>query len=162
MDSKTMTRSGGYSSRDGDRQRELACRSCGRSRRRPRRRSRLTPIQPLVEYTIPTKEEAAQCTIRPEKENNITSWVVRNRQGEILRRFADTNSDNVVDHVVLLPRRPRGVPRHRFELQRQGRPVSLVQHGRHALGRSTRTKTARSIRGKRFRRTRLRSKWFSR
>ena len=57
----------------------------------------LTPIQPNVEYAIPTKEEAAQCTIRPEKENNITSWVVRNHDGEILRRFADTNGDNVVD-----------------------------------------------------------------
>jgi TolA-binding protein/peroxiredoxin len=57
----------------------------------------LTPIQPNVEYTIPTKEEAAQCTIKPEKENNITSWVVRNHDGEILRRFADTNGDNVVD-----------------------------------------------------------------
>jgi TolA-binding protein len=57
----------------------------------------LTPIQPNVEYAIPTKEEAAQCTIRPEKENNITSWVVRNHDGEILRRFADTNADNVVD-----------------------------------------------------------------
>ncbi len=57
----------------------------------------LTPIQPFVEYTIPTKEEAAQCTIKPEKENSITSWVVRNHNGEILRRFADTNGDNVVD-----------------------------------------------------------------
>ena len=57
----------------------------------------LTPIQSLVEYTIPSKEEAAQCTIRPEKENNATAWVVRNRQGEILRRFADTNADNIVD-----------------------------------------------------------------
>jgi thiol-disulfide isomerase/thioredoxin len=56
-----------------------------------------SPIQPLVEYTIPSKEEAAQCTIRPEKENNVTSWVVRNRGGEVLRRFADTNADNVVD-----------------------------------------------------------------
>jgi peroxiredoxin len=57
----------------------------------------LTPIQSLVEYTIPAKEEAAQCTIRPEKENNATAWIVRNRQGEILRRFADTNRDNIVD-----------------------------------------------------------------
>lgn len=57
----------------------------------------LTPIQSLVEYTTPTKDEAAQCTIRPEKENGITSWVVRNKQGEVLRKFADTNSDNVVD-----------------------------------------------------------------
>lgn len=57
----------------------------------------LTPIQALVDFGTPAKEEAAQCTIRPEKENNVTSWVVRSRQGEILRRFADTNGDNVVD-----------------------------------------------------------------
>jgi tetratricopeptide (TPR) repeat protein len=57
----------------------------------------LTPIQSQVEYTTPTKDEISQCTIRPEKENRVTSWVVRNKQGEILRRFADTNNDNVVD-----------------------------------------------------------------
>ena len=58
---------------------------------------KLTPIQPLVEYTTPAADEIAQCTIRPEKENNVTSWVVRNRQGEVLRRFADSNNDNYVD-----------------------------------------------------------------
>jgi thiol-disulfide isomerase/thioredoxin len=56
-----------------------------------------TPIQSFVEYSIPTKEEAAGCTIRPEKENNATSWMLRNAEGEVLRRFADTNNDNVVD-----------------------------------------------------------------
>lgn len=56
----------------------------------------LKPLQ-LVEYTIPNKNEIAQCTVRREDENNVTSWVVRNRQGEILRRFSDTNGDNVVD-----------------------------------------------------------------
>jgi thiol-disulfide isomerase/thioredoxin len=55
------------------------------------------PIQPSVEYTVPSREEAAQCTIKPEKEKNISAWVVRNREGDILRRFADTNGDNVVD-----------------------------------------------------------------
>src|SRR5436190_174326 len=57
----------------------------------------LAPLQPLVEYTIPNKNEIAQCTVRREDENNVTSWVVRNRQGETLRRFSDTNGDNVVD-----------------------------------------------------------------
>jgi len=56
-----------------------------------------TPIQSFVEYTIPTKDQAAKCTIRPEKENNVTAWVIRNADGEILRRFADTNNDGVVD-----------------------------------------------------------------
>lgn len=57
----------------------------------------LTPIQPLVEYTAPSKEEAAQCTMRAETENKTTAWIVRNKQGEILRRFADVNGDNFVD-----------------------------------------------------------------
>jgi thiol-disulfide isomerase/thioredoxin len=57
----------------------------------------LRPIQKLVEYTIPTKEEAAECTNSPEKSGNVTAWVVRNKDNEILRRFADTNGDNVVD-----------------------------------------------------------------
>jgi thiol-disulfide isomerase/thioredoxin len=58
---------------------------------------RFAPIQPFVDYAKPTPEEIRQCTIRPEKEGNVTSWVVRSGQGEILRRFADTNSDNNVD-----------------------------------------------------------------
>ena len=56
-----------------------------------------TPIQSFVEYAIPSNEEAQKCTIRPEKENNATAWVVRNADGEVLRRFADTNNDNIVD-----------------------------------------------------------------
>jgi thiol-disulfide isomerase/thioredoxin len=57
----------------------------------------LTPIQQFVEYTTPTKEEATQCTNQAEKVGGVTAWVVRNRQNEMLRRFADTNGDNVVD-----------------------------------------------------------------
>jgi thiol-disulfide isomerase/thioredoxin len=57
----------------------------------------LTPIQQHVEYTTPTKEETAQCTMRAETESNTTAWVVRNARGEILRRFADVNGDNFVD-----------------------------------------------------------------
>src|SRR3954453_2566443 len=50
-----------------------------------------------VDYTVPSKEEAAQCTVRLEHEGKASCWVVRNRQGEILRRFFDTNNDNIVD-----------------------------------------------------------------
>jgi peroxiredoxin len=35
--------------------------------------------------------------LRSEKENNSSAWVLRNGQGEVLRRFADTNNDNIVD-----------------------------------------------------------------
>jgi hypothetical protein len=57
----------------------------------------MTPIQAHVEYTTPSKEEAAECTIRPEKEDKSTAWIVRDPQGVILRRFADSNNDNTVD-----------------------------------------------------------------
>jgi hypothetical protein len=57
----------------------------------------LQPLQSGVEYTIPSKEEAAQCTVRLERDKNTSNWVVTNRQGEILRRFYDTNADNYVD-----------------------------------------------------------------
>ena len=55
------------------------------------------PIQPNVAYAQPPKAEIAECTIRAEKQNGATAWVVRNGRGETLRRFADTNGDNVVD-----------------------------------------------------------------
>lgn len=57
----------------------------------------LMPMQPLVEYAIPNKEDAAQCTVKLEKENKSTNWVVTNQQGDVLRRFYDTNADNYVD-----------------------------------------------------------------
>src|SRR5215510_11216885 len=58
---------------------------------------RFAPVQPYVDYAKPTAEEIKQCTIKPEKEGNVIAWVVRSGDGEILRRFADTNSDNKVD-----------------------------------------------------------------
>ena len=56
-----------------------------------------SPVQSQVEYTIPNKEDAQKCTIQPEKEAKGTAWIVRNERGQVLRRFADTNNDNVVD-----------------------------------------------------------------
>jgi peroxiredoxin len=55
------------------------------------------PIQPNVDYARPAQKEIANCTIRAEKQGGVTAWVVRDAQGQTLRRFADTNSDNVVD-----------------------------------------------------------------
>jgi tetratricopeptide (TPR) repeat protein len=56
-----------------------------------------TPVQPNAPYDRPAKDEISDCTIRAERQGNVTSWIVRSGQGEILRRFSDTNSDNVVD-----------------------------------------------------------------
>lgn len=58
---------------------------------------KLAPIQSDVEYDRPTAAEVSKCTIKPEKISGQTGWVVRNENGQILRRFADTNGDNVVD-----------------------------------------------------------------
>ncbi|TWU00198.1 Redoxin [Botrimarina colliarenosi] len=57
----------------------------------------LSPIQKGVEYDTPTGDEAKACTIKAERDGKGTSWIVRDGSGRILRRFADANSDNVVD-----------------------------------------------------------------
>ena len=57
----------------------------------------LKPIQSNVEYDVPTDAEADSCTIQPAKVNGMTAWVVLDPNGQMLRRFSDTNGDNVVD-----------------------------------------------------------------
>ncbi len=59
--------------------------------------TQFAPIQPFVEFTTPPRADFARCTMRPEKENGVVAWVLRDPQGEILRRFADANGDNQVD-----------------------------------------------------------------
>jgi thiol-disulfide isomerase/thioredoxin len=56
----------------------------------------LKPKQ-FVEYDIPSEEEAKMATLAMEKTNGMTSWVVRSAAGILLRRFADTNGNRVVD-----------------------------------------------------------------
>ncbi|MCH8922087.1 MAG: redoxin family protein [Planctomycetes bacterium] len=58
---------------------------------------KLRPVQDDVEYTTPTAAEIAKCTIKAEKFGKATGWVVRDEAGSILRRFLDTNVNNVVD-----------------------------------------------------------------
>ncbi|MEO1496647.1 MAG: thioredoxin-like domain-containing protein [Planctomycetota bacterium] len=57
----------------------------------------LKPIQPGVEYDMPTGAEKKACTVKAAREGKSTSWIVRDAQDRILRRFADSNADNVVD-----------------------------------------------------------------
>ena len=57
----------------------------------------LKPIQSGVDYARPSKQQVEKCTIKPEKNGEVTSWVVRDAKGEVLRRFSDSNQDNVVD-----------------------------------------------------------------
>lgn len=51
-----------------------------------------------VEYDIPDAASALAATLSMEKTSTTTSWVVRAADGTLLRRFADTNNDRVVDN----------------------------------------------------------------
>jgi len=54
---------------------------------------RLKPVQPGVMIENPAADELEKCTIKVEE----TAWVVRGPTGNILRKFADADADNVVD-----------------------------------------------------------------
>ncbi len=58
---------------------------------------KLKPVQDDIEYAIPSDAEAKKCTIKAEKIDGQTGWVIRDETGQILRRFVDSNADNVVD-----------------------------------------------------------------
>ena len=57
----------------------------------------LAPVQPGIEYDQPIEKEQAACTIKVEKINGATAWVIRGPNDNILRQFADADGDNVVD-----------------------------------------------------------------
>ena len=58
---------------------------------------KLMPVQKDIDYDTPGADEIANCSIKAEKINNVTAWVVRGPKNEILRQFADSDADNVVD-----------------------------------------------------------------
>jgi thiol-disulfide isomerase/thioredoxin len=55
------------------------------------------PIQKDVEYDTPKTSEYSQCQVKVEQKGKTSGWVVFGPSGQVLRRFIDTNSDNVVD-----------------------------------------------------------------
>ncbi|MAT15262.1 MAG: thioredoxin [Planctomyces sp.] len=55
------------------------------------------PTQEGIEYQIPKPDEYAACKVDVEKTGKASGWVVLGPQGEVLRRFSDTNGDNIVD-----------------------------------------------------------------
>jgi len=57
----------------------------------------LKPVQQHVPCDSPAAGDVEKCTIKPEKIDKRTAWIVRGPTGEILRRFADSDGDNVVD-----------------------------------------------------------------
>jgi thiol-disulfide isomerase/thioredoxin len=57
----------------------------------------LLPTQEGVECDRPKADEAAKCKIAAQKINGQVGWIVEGPDGIILRKFVDTNGDNVVD-----------------------------------------------------------------
>lgn len=58
---------------------------------------KLAPVQRGVEYDQPNAEQAAKCKIVAKKLNGHVGWIVEGPDGTILRKFVDTNDNNVVD-----------------------------------------------------------------
>jgi thiol-disulfide isomerase/thioredoxin len=57
----------------------------------------LEPKQKGVDYDRPTAEEAKRATMGQDKIDGVAALVVRGPAGEVLRAFADTNGNRVVD-----------------------------------------------------------------
>ena len=55
------------------------------------------PVQKNVEYETPPKADFPKCQIKVERKGKISGWVVTGPAGQTLRRFLDTNGDNLVD-----------------------------------------------------------------
>ncbi len=55
------------------------------------------PAQKGIDYEIPKKEEISKCVVKVEKTKSTSGWIVYGPSGQILRRFIDTDGDNVVD-----------------------------------------------------------------
>jgi len=55
------------------------------------------PVQPGVDYDRPSAEETAKCKITAKKIDGCVGWIIEGPDGVTLRKFVDTNKDNVVD-----------------------------------------------------------------
>ncbi len=58
---------------------------------------KLTPVQKDVDYDKPAASEISKLSIKTDTFDGKSGWVIRDAQGQILRRFLDTNADGVVD-----------------------------------------------------------------
>ena len=57
----------------------------------------LVPVQRHAAFDRPNATEIESCTIKSEKLDGRSGWVVRGPAGQLMRCFADTNGDNKVD-----------------------------------------------------------------
>ena len=55
------------------------------------------PAQEGVTYEQPTGDEIDQCELKVEKVGNGSAWVVLGPQGQVIRRFVDTDGNSTVD-----------------------------------------------------------------
>lgn len=55
------------------------------------------PIQQDIEIETPEKSEYGRCKVEVEQSKKSSGWIVYGPNGQVLRRFVDTNGDNVVD-----------------------------------------------------------------
>ncbi len=58
---------------------------------------KLMPVQAGVDYDRPSANEVAKCKITAKKIDGCVGWIVEGADGVVLRKFIDTNKDNVVD-----------------------------------------------------------------
>ncbi len=58
---------------------------------------KLTPIQKGIDYSQPDAQQIAQCKLTARKIDGKVGWIVQDPNGLILRKFVDSNGDNVVD-----------------------------------------------------------------
>lgn len=55
------------------------------------------PVQSDIDFDMPAKADYSQCEVKVERKGKHSGWVVFDKDGRTLRRFVDTNQDNVVD-----------------------------------------------------------------
>ena len=55
------------------------------------------PIHKGIEFETPNRNEFSQCKVEVERIGKGSGWVVLGPTGQLLRRYSDTNGDNVVD-----------------------------------------------------------------
>jgi len=55
------------------------------------------PVQKDVVYDTPKSVDYGKCKVDVERRGKASGWVVFGPEGQVLRRFVDTNGDNVVD-----------------------------------------------------------------
>ncbi len=57
----------------------------------------LAPSQKGVEYDQPKPDEVPKCKVVGKKIDGHVGWIVESPEGLVLRKFLDTDGDNVVD-----------------------------------------------------------------